>query len=208
MKNLKKNKKCGRHFAGCHVIVNEDIKQNVLTEKEEAVKIDSKENLIRLMSEYQNLVFSVCLKLTGDYFVSEDITQETFLAAYRHWNEFDGKNEKAWLCRIAGNKCIDWKRRAVRKEEATEEEVLMEQPSEEREPLQEILCREVTQKLAESCKSLSPPYNETAESYFLKGLTAKEIAAESGVGLKTVQTRIYRARQMLQKTIRKEELVS
>ncbi|MBE5870523.1 MAG: RNA polymerase sigma factor [Lachnospiraceae bacterium] len=160
------------------------------------------------MREYQNLVFSVCLKLTGDYFVSEDITQETFLAAYRHWDTFDGQNEKAWLCRIAGNKCIDWKRRAARKEAVAEEDAFMERPSNEMEPLQEVLCKEVTEKLSESCKALSPPYNETAEKYFLKGLTAKEIAKESGVGLKTVQTRIYRARQMLQKTIRKEELVS
>ena len=118
--------------------------------------------------QYYDRIYHYAYTLLRKREDAEDVTEETFLAAYRHWNEFDGKNEKAWLCRIAGNKCIDWKRRAVRKEEATEEEVLMEQPSEEREPLQEILCREVTQKLAESCKSLSPPYDETAESYFLK----------------------------------------
>ena len=48
---------------------------------------DSKEKLIELMSTYKNLVFSVCLKLTGDYFAAEDITQETFISAYEHINE-------------------------------------------------------------------------------------------------------------------------
>ena len=61
-------------------------------------KIDSKEQIIRLMNQYKNLVFSVCLKLTGDYFVAEDITQETFLSAYEHWQDFDGAAEKAWIC--------------------------------------------------------------------------------------------------------------
>ena len=71
-------------------------------------KINEKDNLIRLIKEYQNLVFSICLKLTNDYFVAEDLTQETFLTAYQHLSEFDGKAEKAWLCRIASNKCIDY----------------------------------------------------------------------------------------------------
>ena len=44
----------------------------------EVEKIDSKENLIRLVEQYQNLIFSICLKLTGDYFTAEDLTQETF----------------------------------------------------------------------------------------------------------------------------------
>ena len=45
-------------------------------------EIDSKEKLIELMSQHKNLVFSVCLKMTGDYFAAEDITQETFISAY------------------------------------------------------------------------------------------------------------------------------
>ena len=37
--------------------------------------IDSRENLIRLINQYQNLVFSICLKITGDYFTAEDIIE-------------------------------------------------------------------------------------------------------------------------------------
>ena len=40
--------------------------------RQEVEKIDSKENFIRLLRQYQNLVFSVCLKLTGDYFAAQD----------------------------------------------------------------------------------------------------------------------------------------
>ena len=79
-------------------------------------KIDSKENLTRLVNQYQNLIFSICLKITGDYFASEDLTQETFLSAYKHWEEFNGQAEKAWLCRIASNKSIDYCREAARRQ--------------------------------------------------------------------------------------------
>ncbi|MFR6393486.1 MAG: RNA polymerase sigma factor [Roseburia sp.] len=57
------------------------------------------EPFTQMVHKYQNLVFSICVKMTGDYFAAEDLTQETFLSAYRHKEEFDGKNEKAWLCR-------------------------------------------------------------------------------------------------------------
>ena len=45
--------------------------------------------LTQMMHDYQNLVFSVCVKMTGDYFAAEDISQETFISAYRHLGEFD-----------------------------------------------------------------------------------------------------------------------
>ena len=43
------------------------------------VDIDPKDNVIRLVNAYKDLVFSIALKLTGDYFAAEDITQETFI---------------------------------------------------------------------------------------------------------------------------------
>ena len=81
----------------------------------EVENIDVKENLIRLVQQYQNLIFSICLKLTGDYFTAEDLTQETFVLAYQHYEDFDGRDEKAWLCRIASNKCVDYQRAAARR---------------------------------------------------------------------------------------------
>ena len=61
--------------------------------------------LERMVGQYQNLIFSICYRIVGDYFEAQDLTQETFLAAYRNLGSFDGTNEKAWLTRIATNKC-------------------------------------------------------------------------------------------------------
>ena len=68
-----------------------------------------------MVDTYQNLVFSVCYKVTRDYFAAEDLAQETFLSAYKNLDGFEGGNEKAWLCRIATNKSIDYLRGAGRR---------------------------------------------------------------------------------------------
>jgi RNA polymerase sigma-70 factor (ECF subfamily) len=58
------------------------------------------------------------------------------------------------------------------------------------------------------CNSLKPPYREIALDYFLKELTASEIAANTGKNLKTVQTQIYRAKAMLQKKYKKGAILN
>lgn len=169
---------------------------------------DPKDNLIRLMEQYKNLVFSVCLRLTGDYFTAEDITQETFIAAYNSFDSFDGGAEKAWLCRIATNKCIDYKREAARRLIPTADDEIPETASAcDNEPLDKAVCTDLMFRLRNVCENMPQPYKEAAVGYFVEGKTAKEISIQSGTELKTVQTRIYRAREMLKKIIRKEDLL-
>lgn len=172
-------------------------------------KIDSKENFIRLLRQYQNLVFSICLKLTGDYFAAEDLTQETFLSAYQHMGTFDGQAEKAWICRIASNKCTDYLRAAARRTVPVEEEELQSAAGvAKEEPLGLVLNRELLAELKTACEALNPPYREIALAHYVEGKTAGEIAAKQGASLNTVKTRIYRAREMLKKSIGKERLTT
>lgn len=171
----------------------------------EVEKIDSKENLIRLINQYQNLIFSICLKLTGDYFTAEDLTQETFLSAYKYIDSFDGQSEKAWICRIASNKAIDYLKAAGRREVPTlPEDMQGEARAGGADPLQKVLNREIMEEMKERCGRLKPPYCDVATKHFIYGKTAKEIAQESDVPLNTVQTRLYRAREMLKTSIDKE----
>lgn len=146
--------------------------------------------------------------MTGDYFVAEDITQETFISAFNHGQEIKEDTEKAWLARVATNKCIDWKREAARRSISFPEEEMPERADDDsNNPLNCYLCKDTEEKLLEACESLKSPYNEIAKLYFSKGLTAKEISEKTGTGLKTVQTQIYRAKDMLKQRIRKEDLL-
>lgn len=169
-----------------------------------AQKKNKEERFSIMVDTYQNLIFSVCYKVTGDYFMAEDLAQESFLAAYRNLDSFEGENEKAWLCRIATNKSIDYLRGAGRRAVPTED-IFFEQQSENGGSPEDIcLEKEVKERLLEYCGRLKPPYNEIAKSVYYDEKKAVEIAKERNENVKTVQTQIYRARDMLRKIYGKE----
>lgn len=165
-----------------------------------------KEQLLSAMIDtYQNLVFSVCYKVTADYFAAEDLTQETFLTAYKHMDELKDMNEKAWLCKVATNKSIDYLRSAGRRSVPTED-LFFEQQSETRSSPEELcLEEEVREQLLAYCSRLKSPYNEIAKAVYYDELKAEEIAKKRNENIKTVQTQIYRARDMLRKLYGKEK---
>ena len=172
--------------------------------KKEVDKIIVYDTFTHMVHTYQNLIFSICVKMTGDYFAAEDLAQETFLSAYKHLDSFDGENEKAWLCRIASNKCVDYNRQAARRLIPVEEENLDMNHSKDGSPEEEAMENEVKERLLASCKELKPPYDEIARLYFYEERKPYEIAELKQKNLKTVQTQIYRARAMLRKTYGKE----
>lgn len=171
----------------------------------EKMSVCTESRLEELIDTYDKLVFSICYKLTGDYFTAEDLTQETFLAAFQKYDSFDGENEKAWICRIATNKSIDYLRSASRRSVPVEDSFFALTAEQRGSPEEVCLEEEIKDQLAKSCDDLKPPYNEVARDYYLRELSPKEIAAKQGKSVKTIQTQIYRARQMLKKVYRKEE---
>lgn len=159
------------------------------------------------IDQYQSLILSICFKMTQDYFAAQDLTQDTFLSAFEHLKGFDGENEKAWLCRIASNKCIDYMRQAGRRQIPTEDTQMEVFPSRTGRPEEEALEESVRRELLENCRRLRPPYDEVAYQYFYLEKKPDEIAEEQGKNRKTIQTQIYRAREMLRGMYRRERLV-
>lgn len=160
-----------------------------------------------MIDSYEKLVFSICYKTTGDYFAAEDLTQETFLAAFQKYETFDGANEKAWICRIASNKSIDYLRSASRRNVPTEDSFFEMEVEKGGSPEEICMEDEIKGQLEKYCNELKPPYNEVAKAYYLKEQSTGEIALKLGQNVKTIQTQIYRAREMLRKRYRKEEPV-
>lgn len=166
--------------------------------------IDACSRLERMIDQYQRLVLTICYKAVGDYFAAQDLTQDTFLSAYTHLDTFDGSNEKAWLCRIAANKCADYLKSAGRRQIPSQEDTFVKLCSERPSPEQLALDREVREQLLYRCRRLGPPYDEIARLYFYEERRPEEIARLTGRNVRTVQTQIYRARDLLRKIYRKE----
>lgn len=157
-----------------------------------------------LIDTYQNLIFSVCYKITGNYFDSEDLAQDAFLSAYKNFSNFDGKNEKAWLCRIATNKCLDFKRKSISRQIPTED-TFFDMVQDGGVSIEEQ-CFEnsVKEKLRCCCGSLKPPYDDIAIRYFYQEYSTADIAKQLDRNEKTVQTQVYRAKAMLKKIYGRE----
>lgn len=168
------------------------------------VRINSREYIEKLIDNYQNLVFSICYKISKDYFAAEDLTQETFLAAFNKIDTFDGANEKAWIARIATNKSIDYINKAERRSLPTDNEEFLDIKSDKDVLEEEILENDFKRELKKNCDRLKPPYGEIARMFFYEEKTPKEIAYNKKKSLKTIQTQIYRARNMLRKIYEKE----
>lgn len=61
-------------------------------------------------------------------------------------------------------------------------------------------------RLWDCCNQLAPPYRQVALDYYYYELDISEITEKTGKNKKTLQTQIYRAKGMLRKLIREEDL--
>ena len=202
MKNIKIYE--GLFFCGSLYIIDSHKGGDVLGEPDIFDTARKEEYFVKILNEYEKLVFSVCFRMTQHYFDAEDLTQETFLAFYKALPGFDGENPSGFLTRIATNKCLDYLKRAERRTVAAEDEVFAAVPAKEGEPETLLLEKEVETLLNIACTNLKPPYSDVALAYYCRGQTGKQIAEASGRKVKTVQTQLRRAKAMLQKQLKKE----
>ena len=158
------------------------------------------------LKEYGRLIFSICYSMTGDYFEAEDLAQEAFLSAYKNYNHFDGGNFKAWLTKIAANKCCDYLKKASRRTDATDDRYFENFAETRASPEDQLINKDVEDRLLHICKQLKEPYKTIATKHFYFGLSVSQISSETGKKYKTLQTQVYRTKAMLKK-IWKEEFL-
>ncbi len=157
-----------------------------------------------LVQNYQALVYTVCHQLVRDEGDAQDLTQETFLAAWRSIDRCPPGFEKQWLARIASNKAKDYLRSAwVRRMNTPGDDVLALEgaPPEfdpERQVLDEMGCEELTRMVF----ALREPYKTPCRLMLLEQHTAAEAARLCGRPQKTVEAQVYRAKKMLVEQLR------
>lgn len=83
----------------------------------------------------------------------------------------------------------------------SESEVLESRAGTVSSPEERFLEEEVKEELARACRDLKPPYGQIAYEFYCCDRTAREIAEQKGIKLKTVQTQVLRAKKMLQKKL-------
>lgn len=157
-----------------------------------------------LLNTYQKLVYTICYRATGNPFDAEDLTQETYIAVYKNLSTFDRSYERAWISRIASNKCLDFLKSAQRRIQPAEEELFVQIEAQDRTPEEEYLQKESKDRIYEVCQKLKEPYRTVATEHFCGEKTVSEIAGERDKNIKTIQTQVYRAKAMLKKMMKEE----
>ena len=163
-----------------------------------------------LVQKYQKSVHALVWRKVGDFHYAEEITQDTFLRAYTKLSTLKNHNQFAgWLYVISNRLCLNWMRKkkpALQSLEGTRAEevarssynhyVVGERETEAAERRSEIV-EKLLVRLPESERTV-------VTLYYLGEMTAKEIGKFLGVSVKTVHSRLHRARKRLQDT---EELL-
>ena len=113
-----------------------------------------------MVQDHQALVYTVCHQLVPDVQEAQDLTQETFLAAWRAIDRCPPGFEKQWLARIAANKAKDYLRSAwVRKMNTPGDEVLaLEGAPPGMQPEQQVLDALGEEELTRMILDLREPY--------------------------------------------------
>jgi len=157
-----------------------------------------------LVKRYNKLIFTVCCRFVGDYQEAENLTQDTFLTAYRAIDNFVGENYKPWLVRIAANKCKDYLKSAYFRTTETAEQDTLERLGGETTVYEQLESAEQLEAVRAACARLPSPYREVASLHFLEDKSFEEIALTLNRPLKTVQTQSYRARDKLKQMLKEE----
>ena len=156
-----------------------------------------------LVQRYQDPVFGMALRLLGGRGDAEDVAQEVFLRVYRGLDSFKGEAKfSTWLYRITYNLCADWLRRnsrADRRAAMIEEAV---EVADGRVNLEEgILESETRDKVRRALNGLDERYRNVVVLLYYQKMSYEQIAAVLELPMKTVETRLYRARKLLRESL-------
>ncbi|HEX5397783.1 MAG TPA: RNA polymerase sigma factor [Verrucomicrobiae bacterium] len=70
-----------------------------------------------LVTQHQKMVRALTFRMTGSFDDAEELAQDAFLRAYQQLATFSGGSKfSTWLCKIAINLSLDWRRREKRRE--------------------------------------------------------------------------------------------
>jgi RNA polymerase sigma-70 factor (ECF subfamily) len=156
-----------------------------------------------LVRRHQDRVYGMALRTTGQPEDAEDLAQEVFLSVFRGLEGFKGDAQfTTWLYRIAWNRCADWLRRnrkpGRRTTQLEEADDLVDGRTD---PAAEVIGEEERRRLRRALDGLDDRYRSVVELSCIQSLSYAEVGMALGLPVKTVETRLYRARKLLRERL-------
>ena len=161
----------------------------------------------RAIAEHAEGLKTYAARMLGDQMLAEDIAQDAFLALYRHLHEVPAAAFRPWLYRVTRNLCLDQLRRRKFKlrlfgDLAKDDET---QPthvdrSSDR-PDQVAETREAHAAIDKAIAALPAKFRDTFMLCEVQGLSYEDASAVLKIPVKTVSTRLFRARMRFKEAV-------
>lgn len=161
-----------------------------------------------LIERYANYIYQAVYGVLQSTKDAEDAAQEAFVQIYLSLPGYERRGLKTWMSRIAVHKAIDWKRKLVRRQEQSMTDIL-EQALPDRMSSTEtvVLNRERSRTLAKRINELPDTFRDVVVDFYMEEKSYQQIAFEQGIELKSVESRLYRARQWMRKNWKEDEWI-
>lgn len=166
-----------------------------------------------IVNQYQDKIFNFVIRTVKDRELAKDITQETFIKAYKALASFNSEYAfSTWLYKIAANNCIDHFRKKRLKTysldtpiSAKDGELHRDYPdNDDHTPEYKLISKEKGIQIIDAINSLPKKYKEAILLRHTKDKSYEEISEELNIPLGTVKVRIFRAREMLKMKLRSQ----
>ncbi|MBY8821578.1 RNA polymerase sigma factor [Sphingomonas colocasiae] len=159
-----------------------------------------------LMTRHRDWVYRLIRSHIGDADEALDVTQISFVAAFSALARYDGSRSfRAWIARIAINKCRDWaRRRAVRRLFAFAVPISeAEEIADSTVPIDDSLgAAQELDRAMRAIRMLPASLKEPLILRMIEDMSQAETARILGISEKAVEMRVYRARTKLSEILR------
>ena len=154
----------------------------------------------QLYELYATDVLRVAYYYLGNREQAEDVTQDVFVKLLTNCPDLEPGREKAWLLKVALNRCRDlWRSSWIKK-------VVLGHPAFECFPAPDEIGRMADQcAMAEAVNRLKPEFKEVVLLFYYQGFSVSEIAGMLEIAEGTVSSRLSRAREKLQKELKGDD---
>lgn len=154
----------------------------------------------RAVAEHADSLKAYATRLLNDPIAAEDVAQDAFLALYRHLNQVPAAAYRPWLFRVARNLCLDQLRRRkfklslFRDLQHDDEQPFTPADRNGAKPDQVAETREASEAIEKAISELPLKFREAFLLCEVEGLSYEDAASVMGCPVKTVSTRLFRAR--------------
>lgn len=168
----------------------------------------TEDEFLELVCKHQAQIYQHALYLIGNQEDAEDITQETFVKAWKHRAKLRSRTVRSWLLKCAQNLCFNLLRRQKFQMPLTEgddeelETLLYTYTHRSDPPPDEIVIKRELKELVHCAISKLPPdMRVVIIMRELDGMSFKEIATATKQPEGTVKSTVFRARKKLRELL-------